>query len=80
MMTTTPQSNEIDSSIYIDATADGNVDTGQHSQLMRLGGLIKYGMWASFGLITVSVAVTKFFISHQVRKLKAIFKTKPGAI
>ncbi|KAL0271889.1 UNVERIFIED_CONTAM: hypothetical protein PYX00_005054 [Menopon gallinae] len=65
MMTATPQSNDIESNLYIETSGDGNMDTGQHSQLMRLGGLIKYGMWASFGLITVSVAITKFFISHQ---------------
>lgn len=44
---------------------EGSIDTAQHAQLMRLGGRIKYGMWASFALTTLSVAATKFYVDHQ---------------
>lgn len=59
---------ELDAPVYLDAPLEGTIDTVPHAQLMRLGGLTKYGMWASFGLTTISVAATKFYVDHQVRK------------
>lgn len=64
-VTRPPHSAELDSGVYLDGPIDGAIDTAQHAQLMRLGGLIKYGMWASFILTTLSVAATKYYVDHQ---------------
>lgn len=58
---------ELEAPVYLDAPLEGAIDSVPHAHLMRLGGLTKYGMWASFGLTTVSVAATKFYVDHQVR-------------
>lgn len=65
IVTRPAHSAELDSCVYLEGPVDGAIDTAQHAQLMRLGGLIKYGMWASFGLTTLSVAATKFYVDHQ---------------
>ncbi|KAK6624958.1 hypothetical protein RUM43_005249 [Polyplax serrata] len=59
-------SQELDPGIsYLEAPHEVSSDIVPHAQLMRLGGLTKYGMWASFGLTTISVAATKFYVDHQ---------------
>ncbi|EEB12381.1 hypothetical protein Phum_PHUM174970 [Pediculus humanus corporis] len=49
-----PPTPELEAPIYLNAPLDNALNSVPHAQLMRLGGLTKYGMWASFGLTTVS--------------------------
>ena len=65
-----PPTPELEAPIYLNAPLDNALNSVPHAQLMRLGGLTKYGMWASFGLTTVSVAATKFYVDHRVKKKK----------